>query len=459
MQEHINQHKNSLIIFPREHGKTSQVIGRVIHEIGKDVELVHKIVCSADDLAGKRALAIREQIRSNQRIHNVFPHLKPSSYDWLKTKFTVERTVIDPNATVEACSVLATGTGDRADWLWIDDPVDARNALFYPALRPAVKEAFYNVWMNLLSPNGRVVYIATLWHQDDLTHELMKNPEFAILRFDIDEKFTPIWPERWDTARLRQKRAIIGPRAFDRGYRNIALSSEEQIFKDIEKCVLEDVNEVDIQNMKKGEVYIGMDLAISKSPSGKYTAICVSRVTNEKKYVMDVFRAKIGSVASALILLYLCSKYSPERVLVENNAYQDALIEWIKVLKGLLGNYKESQVDQFYHDHLKDDLQPSLWVEIKPHFRYITKISSALIKPFRTGKNKADEYIGLPGLAGEITAEEWAFPKHEFDCDCGICVLVNEAKFYPIAQTSDCLLAWWFSNRAAKVAQPRIRVV
>lgn len=249
IQDAIKDNQYILIEISRYHGKTSQIIGAILHILGKNRNSIVKIVSSDDTMAGKRAFALRTHIERNKRLHEVFPNLKMVQGDWLKTRFTVERDIIDVNPTLEAAGILSTATGDRASLLVFDDPVDMRNAILQPTLREKVIEAFDNVWMNILDPGGKVIYIATPWHNSDLTAELKKRwadlDGAKIIKFkvgddiaedgtviDTGDIYHSIWPEMWPKDALIQQRKKIGSRAYERGFLCKAMSDDEILFKE-----------------------------------------------------------------------------------------------------------------------------------------------------------------------------------------------------------------------------------
>ena len=113
---------------------------------------------------------------------------------------------------------MSTATGGRADLIIFDDPVDFNNAIKNPAQRETVKESFRSVWTNILEPWGRAIYIGTAWHEDDLMHELLDNPEWCFVVQRIQE--TPdspvrsLWPDKWSEPELfRRKRELTGERS------------------------------------------------------------------------------------------------------------------------------------------------------------------------------------------------------------------------------------------------------
>lgn len=219
--------KYGLYILPRDHGKTTQVEGYALWRLGNDPNIRIKIVCASDAKAKERLFTIIQHLEHNPRLKEVFPDLRPADTgDWTKHKIVVQRDRIMRDASVEALGVTSTATGGRADLLLADDVVDRRNSLEQPKLRETIKTAWDADWINLLEPDGQVIYICTLWHTADLTHKLLSNPEYHVIRYDIPADFAPLWPGKWSTAALKKRRDVIGQREFDRGFRNIALSGD-----------------------------------------------------------------------------------------------------------------------------------------------------------------------------------------------------------------------------------------
>jgi hypothetical protein len=72
-----------------------------------------------------------------------------------------------------------------------------------------------------------------------------------------------------------------------------------------------------------------------------------------------------------------------------------------------------------------------------------------------TGKQKADETIGLPGLAAKMSNGAWIIPsaeEHGADCVCAWCAWMNEMMLYPGGATTDTIMAMWFADSAAGTA-------
>lgn len=249
-------HERLLVVAPRGHWKTGQfAIGRVLFLLGRNPNELIKIICQSDRKATKRLSEIRDHLKSNPRLREVFPHLGESSQDtqdreWNKHLITVNRTLRSPDPSIEAMGITSSASGDRATVLIFDDVVDRRNAITLPRVREAIKASFDD-WYNLLLPTGRAIYICTLWHKGDLSHALIANPEWSVAWYEIDlatlgstvrlpdgterRSPLPLWGDAcggpWSTEALAKRRKVIGERQFARGFGNRPAADEERHVK------------------------------------------------------------------------------------------------------------------------------------------------------------------------------------------------------------------------------------
>ena len=414
--------KRVLMICPRDHAKTSQVaIGRVLWELGNNPDLRIKIVCQSDDTAVKRLSAIIDHIDRNPRLREVFPDLLPSDKGtWSKTKVYVKRNMILPDPSIEAVGILSTATGGRGDLLIFDDPVDFRNAIQQPALREVVKAAYRDVWVNLIEPEGRIVLIGTPWHKDDLLHHIMTDKTYTKIIDRIDDKFTPIWPEKWNTEALVNRYNEIGHRAFGRAFRMEALTDEETLF---EEKILKRCEDKDFQygglpigvKPHKVQYFMGVDLGGARTTGGSYTVIFTGALVDGKRLPINITRGRFKSPEFSRIFYDLTQQFNPEFVLIENNASQEAVVQWIS---------------EVYGDGV---LLPT-------------------IKGYFTGSQKMSEDVGLPAMAVEFEQGRWRLPEFhtEGDCGCGYCVWLHEMKEFPLGKYSDTVMASWLFREAIR---------
>jgi hypothetical protein len=465
LQPHLHQEWNHVwdlnpmrffIMAPRDHSKTTQTIQRVLLELGKNTNLRIKIVSNSDDRAGDILGALAEQIQKNPYYRALFPNVHPSdSGGWTKHKLFVERSGIGiKDASIEALGVLSTATGGRADLLIFDDIVDFRNAVQNPALRDIVRQAFYDVWLNLLEPDGRAWVLGTQWHEDDLYRDLTalceqkdsgwimwKKPcvvkrRYVVGGLDAEGKPTAspelevpkieyrpaaLWPERWTLRLLEAKRAEVGERAFARQWLLKTISESETQFTT--PVWREDKKLSDIP--RDWPRYMGIDLASSFAKRGAFTVFFTIAVDPQgKRYPIDIVRGKMtfDQIARTIIGLYAIHKH--DHIKVETNAFQTAIYQHIE--------------------------------ETYPHI----PISSIV-----TGRNKADEHVGIPSLTLEFERHLWEVwrPEPGIGEESVWTVWNDEIAAYPIGTNTDTVMATWFAREARRefesVGRPRLRVL
>jgi len=432
----IDENDRVQIWAPREHAKSTQMCARIIWELDRNPNLRCRIVAANDDLAKLRLGWIKRQIERNPRVRMVFPALQPDyRRGWEKTAIYVRgSTEADPS--VDAAGVLSTGTGTRCDFLVGDDVVDQRNAILQPALRQAVKEAWREVWTNTLTPRAKAVYICTPWHLDDLSHELAQNRAWVHWRQEAiidEEKRLTLWPERWPWERLMQRREEIGERAFARNFLLHALSSEEEVFPESYVAACLDYDREYGEDVDPAWPRVaGVDLASRQHAEADYTVIVTAAVAPDgRRHLVEVVREKIDFAATLRLIIEQYRKHRHALILVENNAYQDAVLQALR----------------------------------DPGIRRAVGAEGLTLplRPMTTGRQKADETLGLPGLAAKMEQGAWRFPAagwpHAPDCTCGFCALIRELRSYPVGEHDDTVMALWFADRAADMRRGRVASV
>ncbi len=436
--EFCDKVKYAFIAAPRGHGKSEQIVkGRTLVEIGNNPNIRVKIISGNDELANKRVAAIEEIIEFNKDYQRLYGELKPKkATNWGKTSFTVKRTMSGiKEPTLEGYGITSTGTGDRADLIVLDDIINARNALQFPAMRDTIKQIFWSDIMNWLSPRfGRMIYVCTLWHRDDLSSEIKQKitdgtTDFKMLFYAINRECDSLWPEVWTKEKLLAKQRE-NPSEFDRAYRNTPISDEDAIFKRawILNSVRIDAPETIVNDNYK--VFVGVDLAISKKSSADWTVIFVMAVhdTLDVRVPLKMIRGRFSSPETARLILNVTKQYKPEMIYVENNAYQKSLLEWMESLQDT------------------DEWKQNQW-------------AIPNVMGFRTGTQKHDPFEGLPSMANEFANGMWVICNHKnpliegeepcSDPNC-FCQFIDELSSYPYGKKDDTVMAAWLAREAAK---------
>jgi predicted phage terminase large subunit-like protein len=225
LQEFLTTHPKALVELPRDHGKSFQVCGRLLWELGRNPGLRVKVVCATEAVAAERSRFLRDAIAHNPQVRLVFPELLPAT-PWAAEAFTVARPADVIGPSVAAFGIGAGSTGTRADLLVCDDVVDVRS-LHSRAERDRVADYFQNNLMNLLEPDGRFWGLFTPWHADDLNARLKRNPAYSLFRKAVGPDLEPVWPEKWPREKLLARKAEIGAASFARGYRLVPIADED----------------------------------------------------------------------------------------------------------------------------------------------------------------------------------------------------------------------------------------
>lgn len=431
---HLSKSLLTQIVVPREHAKTTQIsVGRTIWEIGRNPRIRCKIVAATPKVAKEILFDISQNIELNLRVQRVFPDLKPDyKSGWSKTDIFVERGYdAGKDPTVSTKSVLGSGAGGRADWLLFDDVVDFRNAVGNPKLRPLVKKAIKSTFMPLMPPDGRVVYSATPWNDDDATNEFRTSAGWSVYwRPAIFEKRNRmglkvkevLWPGKYNLTVLSIRKMQMGPAEFSRQYLLQSVSDEDATFPESNLR-----NSFDYSRAAMGESIPrewarvgGMDLASSfRKTTGAFTVIFTGAIdpSDGRIYPIEIYRHQVGFTEAVEAVIERAKIHRWEILMVENNGYQQAMLSALE---------KE-----------RDQLGYGLQVE-----------------GFRTGNNKADPQLGLPGLSVVFSNGGFAIPykeleSHESSCECDLCTWMAELRGHPSARLSDTVMACWFMQRAA----------
>jgi len=363
-----DKHPRFMIVAPRGHMKTTLSIGRVIHELGTNPNHLIKFLCQSDAKAVKRLSAVREHLRMNERIHAVFPHLKASeSLEWNKHMITVPRVLTAPDPSIEALGITSSASGDRATLIVADDVVDRRNAITLPKIREQIKTS-WDDWVNLLLDEGRILYICTLWSESDLTHELMKNPGWAIAWYEITSDLgcyaklpdgtewrskQALWgigedcpfhgpdPAKhrayggrgqkictcgpWSTETLRRRREELGPRQFARGFSNRPSVDEEQRIHKGMICYWRQGPDPDWPRI------VCLDCAPTAKKESDWTGVVAAAFNPEARRIMIIAGRKfhINFMDKIALVKELMKAHRPEDLVIELQGGGRELAEWL----------------------------------------------------------------------------------------------------------------------------------
>ena len=224
----------------------------------------------------------------------------------------------------------------------------------------------------------------------------------------------PVW-SHWPTERLREEKET-NPRSYSRGFEQRAFSDSERMFPSFPLCFTPGIVTGDIAR-RGWPTFAGVDLSGPKRRGNVIFVVAVDPLS-QRRYPIEILRGDWKSPEVAAQLAGVNTRHPNLRIImVENNGYQQALIDWIKQTPG------ENQY----------------WFKVEA---------------YTTGfETKVNTTYGLPGLEVEFKNKAWVVPSSEFEghpphCSCGWCVWVREVTDYPMGAEQDSVMAHQFAREA-----------
>ena len=301
--------------------------------------------------------------------------------------------------------------------LVFDDIIDFRNAFVYPENLKKIEQAVKENWLNILSEDGYFVAIYTAWTKDDVTLKMEKQSDlYYVYKRVIDDDLNPIWEAKYNREALLKKREEIGEEAFARQFQGKIVVNRSNLFnkRSIEACK--------DPNIEFGEYpdnclfFTGVDLGHRKKDKSPRTVIFTLAVTEDgKRLPVSIIAGNFSPTETGQLIINEFLKYHPEVIKVENNGYQESILDIISLI------------------------DPSLSLPVEGCF---------------TGSQKNDIRVGLPSLATEFDRKLWIIPaknldQHPQNCDCGLCLWLKELESYPQGLT-DTVMASWFALQGVR---------
>jgi predicted phage terminase large subunit-like protein len=191
-------------------------------------------------------------------------------------------------------------TGGGADVLLIDDPVKNQQEADSEARRDTVWDWYTSTATTRLQPDGAVVLVLTRWHEDDLAGRLLAEQaqggdQWELLTLPAlaeegdalgRELGAPLWPEKFPTEVLEERRAVVGTRVWNALYQQRPRDEEGALFKRhwlgvVQACP---------PDLRWARYW---DLAASQRTSGDYTASAAVALGDDGTlYVRDMVRGR-----------------------------------------------------------------------------------------------------------------------------------------------------------------------
>ena len=274
----LSTSKYNLIIIPRNHLKSSDVMSWILFTLLKDPNLSFLYESSIYEQATKYVSSM-QRIIEDAKWQSLYGNWKGDV--WTSKQFIInKRTIHQPAPTICASGIDKTQTGQHYDVIVADDIVDEHNSRT-PEGRQKVIDR-YKQYLSLLRPHGRIILVGTPWDEEDLYGWIQKQPkvlgQFRVLRLGaykpdgsilFPQKYVEtieeeMRPENIGKRSFEGLRIQYGPYLFNCNYLCVPFRGEEAEFKpdwikhdSYQNCLLR-------LKEKTGKVYIFCDPAMGK---------------------------------------------------------------------------------------------------------------------------------------------------------------------------------------------------
>lgn len=502
--EFVDAFPHCVILLPFGHAKTFTLTGIALKKLGDDHFLRGAMVSNAQAQAEKPVGLVRQYIESSGELALVYPRLRRTQRPgepWTTTDLTVDRPmgIRDPSLVARGLDSKVV-LGSRWKWGLFDDVLNEENTSS-PEQRDKIWNKLEKEHFNRIDPKGGLmVWVSTAWHEDDVSHRLMKpkaeggkelpalimradgliflrNTEkrdakgnvigywdsdlirpdddrlagdqeasYRLVAHDPDpEGKVTLWPERIDAELLEQKREEHHPALFNQMFLNICRDDASSL------CKQEYIDKALALGRRMGfmapvagvegyafPIFVGVDLAFSVSDKADECAIFVMAVHPDPDFA--------PGAAGGFTLLD--SKVAKKRPLPIRTPLWIEHGRW-----GADELYKRLQaIDARFHPM-------AFAVENNGAQEGIRKLMVAgdktlVLKPHTTDGTKNTIAMGIPSIFAEMANGAWALPnKHDGAnrVQPAIRAFMSQCLNYaPGAHTGDILMAAYFARDLAR---------
>jgi len=328
--ELVRKHKRICVLASRDHGKTfffdfAFPIWRAVMQPGGS-----GFIFSATQDQAVRILAdVKQELETNAKLQYLVPDTSAGGKGKKWSSTAIQLT--------NGHRIYARGFGTRVrgahpNWLVVDDALNDETA-YSEVVRKKQIEYFYTAVSNMITPNGMIIVVGTPFHSCDLYGDLAQNDEYTFRRYQAlngpDEE--PLWPARYDKARLLAKRKEIGTIRFTREFQGLPIADDMSLFPQFlfqgaptEVFTLTLGMPKEVYERLGVTIYMGVDFAMSSSAAADYTVIWTMGVDKwGNRWIIDIERGKGLPYQTQLSMINATGrKYDPALVFLESNQMQ-----------------------------------------------------------------------------------------------------------------------------------------
>ena len=237
---------NSLIMAPPGHGKSTNLRGQILYEIGHHPEL--RCLYITDEVRkAQKTIQVLHRTLISPRYRALFPGIRVlgrgDNAESSSRAITVARdNWISREPTIEAAAIESRIQGNRYDRIYGDD-FCSPEVRYYPSIRQKTTDNWHAVVETRIAnpETARIRIICTPWHKDDTPNRIARDSDEGRLdgwRIEIDPfrinddakgKAIPLWAV-FSTAYLENQKVVLGA-DYNYVYRLRPANEEDKIIR------------------------------------------------------------------------------------------------------------------------------------------------------------------------------------------------------------------------------------
>src|SRR6266704_2477950 len=322
--------KKLAIITPPRHGKTT--LGNVMAPalaLGRNPRETVISVSYGSELSESWGRRVRN-ILSDPAFHELFPGCQLSPDSAAAYRFTT-------TAGGEYSAVGRGGpvTGRGASLLILDDLIKDSSEANSDTVCRGIIDWLQNVAFTRLTPNGRVLAIATRWSERDPMGWIMAQHGWTILHLPaLAEKANDplgreigqaLWPSQYPVEALDAIRADVGSRVFQCLYQGNVAASQGTIFK------RDWFRHYQQPPENFSRIIQSWDTAFKTGATNDYSVCATIGETRSGFYLLALYRAKIEFPELKRQVAEQADFWKPSEIYVEDKASGQSLVQELKL--------------------------------------------------------------------------------------------------------------------------------
>lgn len=307
--------------------------------LGQDPSVRIMCVSYNDDLARRHSMDTR-RIMESEWYRAAFPRTVLAK----RTETDLETTL---GGTRLATSIGGSVTGFGAEWIIIDDPLKAEDALS-KTLRERVNTFFSGTLHSRLNDKikGRIVLAMQRLHEDDLAGYLLAQDGWTELklaaiaeedaavptgdgRVHLRKKDDLLQPDRETLEILSRDRVAMGSGAFQAQYQQAPVPDEGNAIRREWLCEY-----VAAPDLSQGQIIQSLDTAQKTEPSNDYSVLTTWLSVGDNHYLIDLFRARCDYPTLRAKVIEQWDRHRPERLLIEDTGSGTGLLQDLRHFRG-----------------------------------------------------------------------------------------------------------------------------